>query len=81
MTAAALLFFIARPTLLHDAFSQIAAASGGRVGVSAEVVETHETAGLNETERFPMQSVYKLPICMAVLGITDMTVATTEADM
>jgi len=66
MTAAALVVFIARSALLHDAFSQIAATSGGRVGVYAEVVETHETAGLNETEHFPMQSVYKLPICMAV---------------
>src|SRR5579862_9835259 len=64
---AATLLLLAQSAPLHDAFARIAATSGGRVGVYAEVLETRETAGLNEDERFPMQSVYKLPICMAVL--------------
>jgi beta-lactamase class A len=57
--------------ILSAQFTRIAAASGGRLGVFAEVVETHETAGLNDAERFPMQSVYKLPIAMAVLDQVD----------
>lgn len=68
---AATLLLIAQSAPLHDAFARIAAKSGGRVGVYAEVLETHETAGLNEDERFPMQSVYKLPICMAVLDLAN----------
>src|SRR5215467_1744176 len=39
----------------------------GRVGVSAMIIETGETiAALNAHDHFPMQSVYKLPISMAV---------------
>ena len=64
---AATLLLLAQSAPLQDVFARTAATSGGRVGVYAEVLETHETAGLNEDERFPMQSVYKLPICMAVL--------------
>lgn len=50
---------------------QIAQKSGGRVGVAAMVLETGETVSLNANERFPMQSVYKLPIAMAVLSQVD----------
>jgi beta-lactamase class A len=67
MIAAVTLLLLAQSAPLREAFETTAATSGGRVGVYAEVVETHGTAGLNEDERFPMQSVYKLPICMAVL--------------
>ena len=56
---------------LADHFSAIAKTSGGRVGVFAQVIESNESAGLDETERFPMQSVYKLPIAMAVLDQVD----------
>src|SRR5262245_11228800 len=55
---------------LSNQFAEIAATSGGRVGASVALIEssdTNERAGLNESERFPMQSVYKLPISMAVL--------------
>jgi beta-lactamase class A len=52
---------------LTDQFAAIAQTSGGRIGVFAHVIESDQNAGLNETERFPMQSVYKLPIAMAVL--------------
>ena len=38
------------------------------MGVAAEVLETGESISLNPHERFPMQSVYKLPIGMAVLA-------------
>lgn len=56
---------------LAGQFAAIAGTSGGRVGVFAQVIESHESAGLTETERFPMQSVYKLPIAMAVLDQVD----------
>ena len=56
---------------LAEQFTAIAKTSGGRVGVFAQVIESQESAGLVETERFPMQSVYKLPIAMAVLDQVD----------
>jgi beta-lactamase class A len=56
---------------LQKDFERIASAAKGRVGIAAEILETGETAGLNATERFPMQSVYKLPIGMAVLREID----------
>jgi len=43
----------------------------GRVGVAAEVLETGASVSLNPQEHFPMQSVYKLPIGMAVLAQVD----------
>jgi beta-lactamase class A len=56
---------------LPDQFADIGTRSGGRLGVFAQVIESGESAGLNDTERFPMQSVYKLPIAMAVLDQVD----------
>jgi beta-lactamase class A len=58
-------------TPLESRVSTIADGSGGRTGVYAEVLETPARIALNEDERFPMQSVYKLPICMAVLDLVD----------
>ena len=56
---------------LRNQIEQIASAAKGRVGVAAEVLETGESISLNPHERFPMQSVYKLPIAMAVLAQVD----------
>ena len=56
---------------LRKQIEQIAAAAKGRVGVAAEVLETGESVSLNPHEQFPMQSVYKLPIGMAVLAQVD----------
>lgn len=72
-----------------DTFARIAEQSGGRVGAMAMVIEDEtRRAGLNETERFPMQSVYKLPIAMAVLDqvergtlTLDRTIPLAAADM
>jgi beta-lactamase class A len=53
---------------LAEQINQIAAESKGKVGVSVMALETGEIlASLNPQERFPMQSVYKLPISMAVM--------------
>ena len=53
------------------AFQEAAAKAQGKVGAAVLVIETGETADLNGGERFPMQSVYKLPIGMAVLQRVD----------
>lgn len=50
---------------------KIASLAKGRVGAGAVVLETGESFYLNGRERFPMQSVYKLPIGMAVLSQVD----------
>jgi beta-lactamase class A len=53
---------------LNNEVKEIAAQANGRVGVFALVLETGETlASLNPRDHFPMQSVYKLPISMAVM--------------
>src|SRR5206468_3708909 len=57
---------------LQQEITAIAALAKGRVGVSAVVLETGETiAELNTQDHFPMQSVYKLPISMAVMKQVD----------
>lgn len=57
---------------LRDSVIQIAALAKGHVGVSAMILETAETvAALNQRDHFPMQSVYKLPISMAVMQQVD----------
>jgi len=57
---------------LRDSVTQIAALAKGRVGVSVMVLETGETiVSLNPEDHFPMQSVYKLPISMAVMKQVD----------
>jgi beta-lactamase class A len=53
---------------------QIAAIAGnisGKVGVYAEILETKDTVSFNRDLRFPMQSVYKFPIAMAMLHAVD----------
>jgi len=67
LVALALLVGLQSSAALTDQFATIAKTSGGQVGVFAQVLDTAETAGMNDAERFPMQSVYKLPIAMAIL--------------
>nr|AIA10454.1 classA_beta_lactamase [uncultured bacterium] len=50
---------------------EIARVSNGPVGAAAMEVETGEVVALNGKQRFPMQSVYKFPIGMAVLHQVD----------
>jgi beta-lactamase class A len=56
---------------LQSQFEKIAPAAKGRVGVAARLLESGETASLHGDEHFPMHSVYKLPISMAVLQRVD----------
>ena len=66
MTAAAI------AVTLTARFADLAKASGGRVGIRVESIEAGPAPQeLNGGERFPMQSVYKLPIAMAVLDAVD----------
>lgn len=58
-------------TELEAEIAKIAEAARGRVGVGALLVESGEAAYLDRTGKYPMQSVYKLPIAMAVLKMVD----------
>jgi beta-lactamase class A len=60
-----------RTNELRDRIEQLSQAAQGRVGVTATVLETGESVSLNGDQRFPMQSVYKFPIAMAVLAQVD----------
>lgn len=56
---------------LERQFAEIAKEVEGKVGVAAVVLETGENASLNGDQRFAMQSVYKVPISMAVMKQID----------
>lgn len=57
---------------LREQVEQIAGGARGRIGAAVTVVETGESlVALNADQRFPMQSVYKLPIAIAVLRQVD----------
>jgi beta-lactamase class A len=56
---------------LRSRIEQIAQTAQGRVGAKATVLETGQSVTFNEEQRFPMQSVYKFPIAMAVLDRVD----------
>jgi beta-lactamase class A len=60
-----------RRNKLYALIKQISETARGRVGVTATVLETGESVSLNGDRRFPMQSVYKFPIAMAVLDRVD----------
>lgn len=56
---------------LATQLQQIASKIKGRVGVSAMVIETGQTVSLNADGHYPMQSVYKFPIALAILQQVD----------
>lgn len=56
---------------LRACIEQLSQVAQGRVGVTATVLESGESVSLDGNQRFPMQSVYKLPIAMAVLAQVD----------
>src|SRR5438477_9195040 len=64
------LLFLAPADLATD-FARIAGDAHGHSGAPAMLIETRETASFHGTDRFPMQSVYKFPIAMAVLHDVD----------
>src|SRR5579862_2054812 len=56
---------------LEEEWKGIAAEAKGRVGVAALVIETGEKVSLDGAAHYPTQSVYKLPISMAVMRRVD----------
>lgn len=56
---------------LRARIEQISGEARGRVGAAVTIIETGESISFNGGERFPMQSVYKLPIGMAALRQID----------
>ena len=56
---------------LETELSKIVEPANGRVGVGAVFVETGQVAYVDRDGHYPMQSVYKLPIAMAVLKMLD----------
>jgi beta-lactamase class A len=60
-----------RTNELRARIEQISHVARGRVGLTATVLETGESVALNGDQQFPMQSVYKFPIAMAVLAQVD----------
>jgi beta-lactamase class A len=56
---------------LAPELERIAKESGGTLGAAVRLVETGETVAWNGDGHFPMQSVYKAPIAMAVLHEVD----------
>jgi beta-lactamase class A len=65
------MLFLLAAALLEAQFAQIAQQAQGNVGIAAMVVESGETHVYNGGARFPMQSVYKFPIAIAVLQLVD----------
>lgn len=58
-------------TALRGQVEKIALEAKGKVGVSLTLLETNESMSLLGDGQFPMQSVYKFPIGMAVLHQVD----------
>lgn len=57
--------------VLQQQIQELVAQANAHVGVGAVLLETGETAFIDADGRFPSQSVYKLPIAMAVLKRVD----------
>ncbi len=56
---------------LLSEIERLAKSSGGTVGVDAFHLETGRGVAVNETERFPMASTYKVPIAVQLLTRVD----------
>ncbi len=56
---------------LNKQFSEILADEKVKIGVSIYDFKTKKTYGINQTEHFPMQSVFKFHIALAVLDLVD----------
>lgn len=57
---------------LKNQIKEIVRATQGPVGVCVIDLETGKTVSFNGNQKFPMQSVYKFPIAMAVLEKVDL---------
>src|SRR5947208_15703487 len=66
---------------LEQTIARIADAAKAKVGVGAVLLETGDAAYMNRKEHFAMQSVYKLPIAMAVGQLTDRGTVQLDSDV
>jgi beta-lactamase class A len=57
---------------LQGQMAEAARVTQGPVGAAAMLVETGDSVAFNGGQQFPMQSVYKMPIAMAVLHQVDL---------
>lgn len=71
MTTILLLCLAAGLTDLSTDLARIADSTPGHIGAAAVILETGDRAAVRGNEHFPMQSVYKFPIAMAVLHAVD----------
>jgi beta-lactamase class A len=62
-----LVLLLAASSPLSHEFERIGGAANGHVGAAVRLIETGERMSFHGAEHFPMQSVYKLPISMAVI--------------
>lgn len=58
-------------TPLREKMAAVAARSGGVVGIAVTNLDTRDTFTLNNEPVYPMQSVFKFPIAMAILHLID----------
>lgn len=56
---------------LRTQLKSIDTSSGGTVGVAIAILGTKDTLSLNNIPAYPMHSVFKFPIAMAVLNLVD----------
>jgi beta-lactamase class A len=63
---------------LRTEVERIAGSAAGKVGVTISVIEDRDTLTINGNERFPMQSVYKFPLALAILHQVDIGIFTLE---
>jgi beta-lactamase class A len=63
---------------LRGQMAAISHAARGRVGAAVLMIETGESVTLKGSRHFPMQSVYKLPIAMAILRLADQGIIQLE---
>jgi beta-lactamase class A len=66
-----LAFAAAPDAVLEARIEPIAQEARGRAGAAAELIETGQSAAFHGGDRFPMESVAKLPIAMAILSEVD----------
>jgi beta-lactamase class A len=66
---------------LERAIAEIAQAAKGKVGVGAVLLETGDAAYLDRNGHYAMQSVYKLPIAMAVAQMIDRGTVRFDSDI
>lgn len=66
---------------LNNQIREVAATAQGRVGVACSLPGSRLDCNFNQNARMPMQSVYKLPIAMAMLSAIERGKVTLETEV